>query len=459
MSAVLASTTATVAPLAMVAPEEEVSHYDFEGDFQQKIVALSLRDTQFAQLTDGLVRPEYFENAAHSALMAVANRYFARYKKAPGDKTVLASVMKDAIRDRVLPPEIAKLAIAVLPDVFKTDVSDRDFVADKVAEFARHQAISKAILDSVDMVEHRRFDEIGVMMRRAVDTGIKVTGGAYDFALEAKNRTQDRKDRAAGIRPPTGITTGWPVIDDYLYHKGWGRRELSVIMGGPKAGKSMAMIDFGIGAIGHGYRTLYVTLEVAAGIIAERMDANISQRTMMELGTVPHEVEEKVAKFMMKAAPFIIHEFPTGSMRPSDLRRLIEHYKAQGVTFDLVIVDYADLMAPEKVTENVQENSKSVYVNLRGMAMQEGFAMLTATQTNREGAKKAVATMTDIAEDINKVRIADVLISINKTDDERASGHARLYFAASRNQRSGFTVRVKQDIDRAKFISEVIGED
>jgi replicative DNA helicase len=453
------SAVAAIASVPAVEPEEEVKHYEFDADFQQKIVALQLRDTQFAQLTDGLVRPEYFENAAHSALVAVANRFFGRYKKSPGDKTVLASVMKDAIRDRLLPPDIAKLAIAVLPDIFKTDVSDRDFVADKVAEFARHQAISKAILDSVDMVEHRRFDEIGVMMRRAVDTGIKVTGGAYDYAEMAKLRTQDRRDRAMGIRPPTGITTGWPVIDDYLYHKGWGRRELSVIMGGPKAGKSMAMIDFGINAIANGYRTLYVTLEVAAGIIAERMDANISQRAMSELGIHLNEVEEKVARFMSKAAPFIIHEFPTGSMRPSDLRRLLEHYKGQGVTFDLVIVDYADLMAPEKVTENVQENSKSVYVNLRGMAMQEGFALLTATQTNREGAKKAVATMTDIAEDINKVRIADVLISINKTDEERAQNQARLYFAASRNQRSGFTIRVKQDIDRAKFVSEVVGEE
>jgi replicative DNA helicase len=272
-------------------------------------------------------------------------------------------------------------------------------------------------------------------------------------------RSKDRKDRAAGLKPPTGITTGYPILDDCLYHRGWGRKEMAVIMGGPKSGKSMAMINFGINAIGAGYRTLYVTLEVASEIIAERMDANIANRAMSELGTHVHEVEEKVTAFMAKAAPFIIHEFPTGSMRPSDLRRLVEHYKAQGMVFDLVIVDYADLMAPERATDNVQENSKSVYVNLRGLAMQEGFAMLTATQTNREGAKKAVATMTDVAEDINKIRIADIVISINKDDAERAINQARLYFAASRNQRSGFAIRIEQDVDCGKFIKRVIGED
>ena len=257
----------------------------------------------------------------------------------------------------------------------------------------------------------------------------------------------------------TGITTGFKVLDDCLYHKGWGRRELAVLMGGAKAGKSMGMISFGINAIAAGYRTLYVTLEVASEIIAERIDANVAERAMFELGAHIHEVDEKVEAFMAKAAPFIIHEYPTGTMRCSDLRRLIEHYKSQGIIFDFVIVDYADLMAPERATDNVQENSKSIYVNLRGLAMQEGFACLTATQTNREGAKKAVALATDVAEDFNKIRIADVVISINKTEEERALNQARLHFAASRNQRSGFTLKVEQNIDQAKFVTRVLGEE
>lgn len=458
MTATAPITTPTTAP-APAPSEEPVAHYEFDEAFQTKITALTLRDTQFAQLTDGLIKPEYFENVALAGLVKIATDYFKKYKKAPGDKSTLVNLLKDAIRAKVLPPELAKVAIAAVPTIFTTDVSDRDYVADECATFARHQAVTRAILNSVEMVEKRDFDAINSIMRKALDTGVNVNGGAYNYAETIALRTQERKDRAAGIRPPTGITTGYEILDNCLYHKGWGRKELSVLMGGPKAGKSMAMINFGINAIGAGYRTLYVTLEVASGIIAERLDANISDHAMFELGLHPHDVEAKVNAFMAKAAPFIIHEFPSGTMRVSDLRRLIEHYKAQGMVFDLVIVDYADLMAPERVTDNVQENSKSVYVNLRGLAMQEGFGVLTATQTNREGAKKAVATMTDVAEDLNKVRIADVLISINASDEDRSMKQARLYFAASRNQRSGFTLRIEQDIDRAKFIKNVIGED
>ena len=431
----------------------------FRSEFQQKIAALTLRDTQFAQLTDGLIRPEFFENSAFATLVKVASDHYAKYKKAPSDKVVLASLLKDVIRTKTVPVELAKLAIAMVPTLFATDVSDREYVADQCATFARHQAVAKAILDSVDLVDRRDFDSIGIKMRKALDTGISVSSGAYNYAEMSAARTKDRKDRAAGIRPPTGITTGFKVLDDCLYHAGWGRKELAVLMGAAKSGKSMAMISFGINAIASGYRTLYVTLEVSSDIIAQRVDANVASRAMSELTLHPDEVQEKVDDFMAKAAPFIIHEYPTGSMRPSDLRRLIEHYKAQGIVFDLVIVDYADLMAPERATDNVQENSKSVYVNLRGLAMQEEFALLTATQTNREGAKKAVATATDVAEDFNKIRIADVVISINKSPEEAALNQARLFFAACRNQRSGFSLRISQLIDQAKFITSVIGED
>lgn len=442
-----------------VGSSEPTPVYEFDGDFQQKIAALLVRDTPFAQLTDGLVKPEYFENAGIAALVSVVGRYFERYKKAPGDKTIIASLLRDASKDKTLPPELLRLAIGATHKLFETDVSDRDYVADQCATFARHQAVTKAVLDSVSLIEKRDFATIATLVRKAVDTGVSTAGNAYDYGAMREARTQERKDREAGILAPTGITTGFKVLDDCLYHKGWGRRELAVLMGGAKAGKSMGMISFGINAIAAGYRTLYVTLEVASSIIAERIDANVAERAMFELGTHIHEVDEKVEAFMAKAAPFIIHEFPTGTMRASDLRRLIEHYKAQGVTFDLVIVDYADLMAPERVTDNVQENSKSIYVNLRGLAMEEGFACLTATQTNREGAKKAVATATDVAEDFNKIRIADVVISINKTEEERALNQARLHFAASRNQRSGFSLKVEQNIDQARFICRVIGEE
>lgn len=440
-------------------PVEE--RYSYDEAFQGKITALCMRDTTFMQRVDGLIRPEYFESYADGHLVSIANRYYQKFKKAPGDGSTWRHLIDADIAAKIIRPElraaVAKRAIQLMGH----DISDRDLVVEEVATFARHQAVSKAILDSVEHLDLRDFEKISQGLKKALDVGAASDVNVYDYAEELARRTNERIERAAGRLAPTGITTGYPEIDKVLYHKGWGRKELSVLMGAAKSGKTTALIDFAISACGSVKRhnVMYVTLEVSKEIIGERLDARISNQMVIELGDHLHDVNKKVSDFMSRAGRFAIYEFPTGSMRVSDLRRLIEQDKARGILYDLVVVDYADLMQPERLTDNSIENSKSVYVALRGLAMQENIAILTATQTNREGAKKTVATMTDIAEDFNKVRIADIIISINKTEEERKIGQARLFFAACRNQASGFSIRVEQDVDRMRFVKSVIGEE
>lgn len=113
-------------------------------------------------------------------------------------------------------------------------------------------------------------------------------------------------------------------------------------------------------------------------------------------------------------------------------------------------------MAPNHRTNDPIENSKTVYVDLRALGFKHNLAVLTATQTNREGYKATVAKAEHVSDDFNKVRTVDLMISINSTEEERLAGEARLYFAASRNQESGFTIHIKQDLARMKFIESIV---
>lgn len=449
--------TATVTPITE--PPEPVARYEFDAGFQSKISALMLRDTLFMQRTEGLVEPGYFENIADATLVDLALRYYRRYKKSPSDKATLVHLIARDKDDRIIKPEMIPLVSSRVKELWVTDISDRDLVVDEVSTFARHQAVGKAILDSVTLLDKRNFTEISRALSHALNIGAHLDQAIYSYGEMIDSRTDERLDRVAGKLIPTGITTGYPALDVHFYHKGWGKRELSVLMGGAKAGKTTALINFAINAA-HGimrYNVLYVTLEVASKIVAERIDANISNQLMFELNENIHTIREKVTEWHKAAGRLDIVEFPTGTMKISDLRRLVERKKVEGVKYDMVVVDYADLMCPERFTDDNIENSKSVYIGLRAFAQIEDVVLLTATQTNREGSKAAVAKIEHIAEDFNKVRIADVVLSINKTEEERACGEARLYFAACRNQASGFSVRIRQDIDRMKFITEVVG--
>jgi len=437
----------------------EVEKYDFDEDFQRKILALAVRSTPFNRSVEGLVRPEYFENAMSATLTSIAVDFFNAYKVSPTRSTFL-ELIKQAINKKVIRADMKEELGRSIVAIYKEDITDGDYVADRVADFARHQAMLVAALEYVTLIDKREFDKAADVVRKASEVGKQSDIAAYDYFEESVNRKDERLAVLAGTVVRRGISTGIPALDKELFHKGWGRKELTVFMAGPKKGKSTALADFSKFASLGGYNVLYVTLEVSAKITSDRLDANLADIIISEVASSPSEVYAKLkaVEASGKLGRFIIEERPSGTMTPNELNRIIQKHKNAGLIFDLIAVDYADIMAPNVRTQDIQENSKSVYVDLRAIAQREDVAMLTATQTNREGAKSTVSRMEHVAEDFNKVRIADLMISINKSEDEQNKGIARLFFAASRNQKGDITIYIKQQQDRMRFITEVIDE-
>lgn len=443
----------------------EIEHFDFDAGFQSKVAAFAVRDDEFMRRVHHLLRPEFFENVGEAALVNIALRHFQKYRCVP-DPTSMVLAIKDDVAAKIIRKDITPMVVSARKDILAAELRNREYVEDKVVEFVRHQALGAALMQSIDLREKGQFDKIEALVKQAIEIGLNEDGDAYDYFDRIEDRTEQRLDAAAGKRPPQGITTGVHKMDEVLYHRGWGRKELATIMGGAKAGKTTALINFAKSASLAGFNVLYVTLEVGSKIIGDRLDACLSDTLMKELGDKIHDVHDRIQALGAKAGKLIIHEFPSGTLSSSMLRKLIDRYKSPGLAagggtrpatkFDMVVVDYADIMAPNFRTQDPIENSKSVYVDLRAIAFEENVAMLTATQTNREGYKAAVAKAEHVAEDFNKVRTVDLMISINKTEEEAARGEARLYFAASRNQEAGFSIVIKQDLAMMQFIQQVL---
>jgi len=430
--------------------------FQFDADFQTKVAALQVRDPVFAQRCDGLVQPLYFVNEAEAVLVKLTTEYFAKYKMLP-DKVTLVALTKNAIANKTIRKDMVSDVRDKIKEILSTDISDRDFVIDEVSTFAKHRALEEAILASVSDMDRGDYAKAFARIEQAKLVGVAEDSGGIDYYAHIQDRTERRKMIAAGLYKPDGITTGIKEIDDLLYHKGWGRKELSALMAPAKGGKSMGLADFGKFASFAGYNVLYVSLEVAGRIIADRLDANVSDVLMKGLNDNPFKVQEAVELAAKKAGKFYIHEFPTGTMKGSQLRRLIEKYRARGIVFDLIIVDYADIMAAEYRNDNAIQESKSIWVDLRAIAFEQNAAVLTATQTNRDGAKATSVKATDVAEDFNKIRIADVVIAISATSEEKAVSEARIEFVAHRNGEEGVVIRIQQDRARMKFLSKVLG--
>lgn len=436
---------------------EEVKFVDFDTDFQAKIVAMLVRDSTFARRTEGLIKPSYFDSRAHGFIANLALAYFSKYKRAIAEVHIINMMLVAAKRSGRLRDDVAEECELALPEIFTTDVSARDFVIDQVGEFARHQAIQAAVLDGISLLEKHETGRFEELMMKAMQVKPHADSVPYDYWEEIESRTQFRTDVKTGKIAPNGLSTGIKGMDAVLYHKGWGKRELTVFMAGAKKGKSFTIWDFGKLQTLQGRNVLGVTLEVSKEILSDRLDASVADQLIDELNDHIMTVHRSVSGMKGKVGKFMLHEYPSGTFTPNELESLIEMYKAQGVVFDAIVIDYLDIMAPNRWTSDEIANSKSVWIDVRAIAQREDLPIISATQTNREGHKSVTSKADQVAEDFNKVRIADLLISINATEEEMAKGEARMFFAASRNQKGEFSIRIKRDLSRGHAFKEVLG--
>lgn len=428
----------------------------FDSGFQLRLAAYYCRDTNFLTMTNDLVSPEQFENKAVASLVMIVNKHFRLYSQAPGKK-VLVDLVKKAIESKRIREEMKPDVLVSLKEILSEPLTDSKYMLDQVSTFTRNNALNEALMKAVELKEKGDFESVVAVVQKAMLVGASDSNNYYDYYEEVDTRTERRDALEKGEDVPTGITTGIRALDAILYHKGWGRREMTLIMGGAKAGKSTALGDFSIAASEAGYNVLYVTLEVHARIISDRADARVSDTSMDDLVKARETVRSAIlAKRSGGVGKLIIVERPAGTFTPNELNRLIHDFRAKGVKFDMVALDYLDLARSNRVTNDRRADEKDMYTDFRGLADKEDFALLTATQTNRDGMGSETAGITHVADNIEKIRIADLTISINKTDEEKAKGEARLFLAASRNQRGDITVRVKQDLDKMKFVDKVL---
>jgi replicative DNA helicase len=217
----------------------------------------------------------------------------------------------------------------------------------------------------------------------------------------------------------------------------------------------MGLSHFAIKAAQAGYKVLYVTCENSAEVASDRIDAAVARVPLKDLDTSSVTITTEVAAMEMRGGLIEIVEFAMGTCKVSDVRRVIRRFQAKGIVFDMLVVDYADEMAPERFRQDERHNLKSIYTDLRALCSDENLAGITATQSNRSGAKATTAVGTDVAEDYGKVRVADAFITINATEDEKKNNQLRLYLANMRNSEGGITLHCASDRSRMVFISRI----
>lgn len=113
-----------------------------------------------------------------------------------------------------------------------------------------------------------------------------------------------------------------------------------------------------------------------------------------------------------------------------DINNLIEY---QDFVPDVIVIDYADILAPEDNRIVGRERIDQTWKSLKGMSDELHCMVLTASQSNRGSFDKKNVVQTDAAEDIRKIANSDLFLAINQTPAEKKASITRIAKIAMRD--------------------------
>lgn len=127
--------------------------------------------------------------------------------------------------------------------------------------------------------------------------------------------------------------------------------------------------------------------------------------------------------------------YPKFSANCSDIMRDLDILEAtEGFVPDVIIVDYADILAPEDSRQVGRDRVNETWMTLGQLAGKRRALVITGSQSNRISIEQERVRQIHAAEDIRKLAHVDIMLSLNQMDDEKRRGVMRLGLVAHRHR-------------------------
>jgi replicative DNA helicase len=408
---------------------DRLSSYGYS--FQIKVITALFTDRLFLQQISDILIPTYFESDANNWIVTKILEYNKEYK-APPTLEVMKVKIEDVDHD-VLKQQI----IDHLKDAWKfVEATDLEFIKQQALDFCKNQEIKKAILSSVELLKHGKYEDI----KSKIDDALKA-GGDKDIGHDYMTSIEERYTEA--VRDTK--ETPWEVINE-LTDGGLGKGELGVFVAPAGIGKSWGLINIGANAIKKGQTVLHYTLELNEAYVGLRYDSVVTGIANQNLKHYQSQVKEDLEKL---DGELIIKYYPTKTVSVLGLRGHIEKCIMQGRKPDVVIVDYADLLRGHG--QEKRHELEGIYEDLRGLAGEYEIPVWTASQANRSALEEDVIGAEKIAESYGKVMVADFVISLSRKVQDKLAGTGRWHVIKNRFGPDGITLPSKMNTSNGQI--------
>ena len=389
--------------------------------FQNKLISSLITDSKFIQTIVDILEISYFDSDSSKFLIKSIKDYFKKYKTTPTMEAM--KVMIDDVEDDILKSSI----VDNLRNAWGYRESpDLEFVKEKSLEFCKNQVVKSAIMESVELLESQKYDEIKTIIDKAMTAGVeRDIGHEYITGLEERLTQQSRNT----------LGTQWDSVNE-LMDGGLAGGELGVIVAPAGIGKSWTLQALGAHAVKQGKTVIHYTLELNAQYVGLRYDTIVSGQPTGNLQYYKDEVQNKISKLK---GELIIKYYPTRTASVNTLTAHLQQCEMQGLKPDLVIVDYADIMKSTQHFSEKRHQIGHVYEELRGMAGEFDIPVWTASQANRSSLEEDVIGAEKVSEDYSKVMTSDFVMSMSRKVEDKIANTGRFHVIKNRFGPDGIT--------------------
>ena len=417
--------------------------YNFQDSIQRGMIYLAKSEEGFLIETMPMIKAEYFEFPSHQKFYSTLKDFFLKYKKLPTNDQLLEETRKVLASNELFGDY--KLELEEINQLDVKSIENEEYYLDLVEEFAKEQALKDAIINSVGHLEKKNFGAIAEEVQSALTVSRNIDLGTDYFTGIA-----DRWQRLQNDKVSAQFRTPFETVNEAL-DGGLAAKEMAMVVAPPGVGKSLFLANQAVRSVLDGFNVVYISLEMAEDRVAQRLDSIFTRIQQKQLSKRVKDVEERLSTIEEQVpgkGRLMIKEFPTKRLGVSGIRAYLNQLRNyEDFVPDVLIIDYLELLTSDAGAPEYQAQER-IAQELRGVATEYKLLVWTATQTNREGKKVQIITDSELADSYGKIRVCDLVFSINQTEQEFDNGDARLYLMKSRNGRARFIVPIKVDYTR-----------
>lgn len=213
--------------------------------------------------------------------------------------------------------------------------------------------------------------------------------GVFDIELSDESKGLDVLDPTSHIQPIRSTrSTGFPFLDKVL-GGGWEKKTFICFAGRPKVGKSLILSNLAVRAYMSKANVGLMTVELGDRKYVKRLGSNLLNISGKEYKKFKDKesidiVKKRIKEYSDKSgndAVFHLKELPTGSPTSIDIENyFLKIESSMNIKFDLIVIDYLNLLRPFKQGNTLYEKIKAIAEELRAIAIRNNWTIVSATQ-------------------------------------------------------------------------------